>query len=170
MSSLQSLMFGLINFLIMVALLRWLLGPATNQFFYSRRMRIRRNMLKSVMVLRQARARIVKSRERYEELPHDIAARKKAIEQNSKKECNTIMVEAQKKAEHILEAGARQATEERNRHVLMVRTRLLRAAFRIVDEKIKESSTEAFHRHYMEKGLKELSGISITEDEVPRNL
>ncbi|MFH1830669.1 MAG: hypothetical protein ABH871_07840 [Pseudomonadota bacterium] len=169
MSNLQSLIFGLINFVILVALLRWSLGSAANQFFYSRRMRIRKQMLTSVMLLRQARARAAKSRESYEELPHDITARKETIESNCNKECETILEEAHKKTAHILEVGARQAEEERNRHVLLVRTRLLRAAFKIVDDKINESDIPSLQRHLMERGLRELSGVSITEDEVVRH-
>lgn len=159
--------FSVINFLILCAILYWIFGEAANHFFHSRRMRIRKQMLSSVMTLRQARGREAKSREQYEELPHDIAERKEAIARNCDKECRQIIDEAHKKAGHILKAGERRALEERRKHASLIRQRLMRSAFRIAEERLRESINAKERRRHMEKGFAELEEVRVPERDVP---
>lgn len=162
-----SLIFGLINFLILGALLYWLFMPSANQFFYSRRMRIRKQMLDSVMTLRQARGHLNRSRELYEAVPKDIEERREAIARNCDRECGQIIEDANKKAAHMLKAGERRAQEERRRHASLIREHLMRAAFRIAEERIKKSSGPKMQRRHAEKGLDRLTRVSADEREVP---
>jgi F0F1-type ATP synthase membrane subunit b/b' len=167
MDSSAQIMFGIVNFLILCALLYWVFGQATNQYFHSRRARIRKQMLSSVMTLRQARGREAKSKERYEELPHDIAERKEAIARSCDKECRQIIVEAHRKAEHMMKAGERRALEERRKHASLIRERLMRSAFRMAEERIRKSMDARERRRHMEKGFAELESARVPEMDVP---
>jgi len=167
MDSSAKLMFGIINFLILCALLYWVFGQAANQFFHSRRQRIRKQMLSSVMTLRQARGMDAKSRERYEEIPHDIAQRKEAIATNCDKECKQIIDEAHRKAEHMQKAGERRALEERRKHASLIRERLMRSAFRIAEERIGKSMDAEERMRHVEKGFDELSRARVPRRDVP---
>jgi F0F1-type ATP synthase membrane subunit b/b' len=161
------IIFSAINFLILCALLYWVFGQAANHFFHSRRQRIRKQMLSSVRNLRMARVREAKSRERYEELPHDIAERKDAISRNCDKECKQIIDEAHKKAGHMLKAGERRALEERRKHASLIRERLMRSAFRIAEERISDSMNAKRRREYIDRGFKELTEVTVPERDVP---
>lgn len=156
-----------VNFLILCALLYWAFGQAANQYFHSRRGRIGKQMLSSVMNLRKARVREAKSRERYEALPHDIAQRKEAISINCEKECKQIIGEAHKKAENILKAGERRALEERRKHASLIKQRLMRSAFRIAEDRIRKSMDADERRKHMHRGFAELERVTVPERDVP---
>lgn len=165
MGSFNTIILGLVNFLILCALIYWFFGPSANQFFYSRRAKIRKQMFNSVMTLRHARAHAARSKEHYEGLPHDIETRKQAISKNCDKECRHIVEEAHRKAEHIMKAGERRAAKERNRHATLLRERLMRQAFRIAEERIRKTSTPAMQEKYLEKGFDQLDGIKVSKRE-----
>ncbi len=152
--------FSLVNFLLLCALLYWLFGQAAAQFFHSRRMRVRKQMMSSVLTLRRARARAARSSEIYEGLPSDIEARKEAISESCDKECRRIMDEAHYKAKHILKSGERRALEERRHHASLLRERLMRAAFRIAEERIKKGLGPKVQRSYVDKGIEQLANLS----------
>ncbi len=167
MDDLSSFLFSAINFGILAALVLWVLVPSANQFSYKRRSRIRRHMLTAVLELRRARGQARKGSERYDALPSDIATRKEMISKNCDRECEQIMEEARSKAENTLKAGERRAAEERRRHANLIRERLMRAAFRMAEERIKQSSTPEKQRRYMEKGLESLKRMRVVRREVP---
>lgn len=159
MDSFTSLIFGIINFLILCALLYWLLGSSANHFFYTRREKIRKEMFNSVMILRHARGRLSKNTEHYEHIPADIKSRKDAISRHCNRECEQIIEDAHKKAEHMLKAGERQAAEERKRHATLLRERLMRAAFRIAEERMRKADSPEMQRKYVEKGFEDMKHV-----------
>lgn len=162
MDSTTTLIFSLINFLILCVMLYRIAGPALSNFFYTRHTTIRKQMLSAVMTLRQARALAAKSQERYDELPADVEARKNAIADSCAKECVQILKEARDKALHMQRAGERRAADERRRHATMLRERLMRAAFTIAEERLREGVCPATQRAHVERGLEELKRVGVS--------
>lgn len=159
MDTFTSLILGVINFLVLCALIYWMLGSSVNHYFYSRRERIRKEMFNSVMTLRHARGRFAKNTERYEHIPTDIKSRKDTISKHCDRECEQIINDAHGKAEHMLRAGERQAAEERKKHAALLRERLMRTAFRIAEERIKKSDSPEMQRKYANKGFEDMKRV-----------
>lgn len=163
MDSLTILIFNLINFLIVCAVLYRIVGSALGNYFFARHTNVRKQMLTAVMTLRQARARAARSKERYDELPGDIEARRQAIGDSCHKECAQILEEARHKAEHMLRAGERRAADERRRHAALLRERLMRAAFALAEERIKKGANAAMQKKYAQQGVAELRQVALSE-------
>ncbi|MFA4875621.1 MAG: hypothetical protein WC956_03820 [bacterium] len=150
-------LLGLVNFSILLYALHRLLGSATNQFFFSRRARIRKEMLASVMDLRKSRAMSAQSRANYDSLPKDMAARRAAVLAQCRVECSLIEDDARRRAEYMIESSKRQAGEEQAKAGRRLRTRLVSRAFEIANEKLKRASAATPMRRYLEQGLEALS-------------
>ena len=131
MGEMRTFVFGWMNFAILVGGLLWFLRPAAHQFFYARRTRIRKEMLASVLALRQARERHAKGRQEYEKLPEEIEGRKRAIEGHAEEECRTVEEEAKRRAQHMLDSAARAVKEERAKAHRAVRAQVLSEAFEL---------------------------------------
>ncbi len=159
MDSFTSLIFGIINFLILCALIYWVVGSSANHYFYTRREKVRKEMFNAVMTLRHARGKMAKNTERYENIPADIKSRKEMIAKNCERECEKLVGEAHRKAEHMLKAGERRAAEERRKHASLIRERLMRSAFRIAEERLRKGDSPKMQRKHVEKGFEDLKRV-----------
>jgi F0F1-type ATP synthase membrane subunit b/b' len=151
--------FGWINFIILFGALLWLLRPAAHHFFYARRTRIRKQMVASVLALRQARARFARSQAAYERLPEDLEARKQAIEGHACEECRQIEAEAEHRSRHMLETAARVIKEGRAKAFAEARAEALTKAFAIARERLAAGASPERQAKWLDGGLQELEAL-----------
>ena len=157
MNDKSSLLFGWINFVILVGAFLWLLGPLAHHFFFARRSRIKKEMTISMSMLRSARARFAKMRRLMTSLEEDVESRKKAIEEGCQKECNALLLEARRREERILKGADRQEEEDRARCMEMVKRRLLSEAFRRAEQRLGKGLSREVNRQLIDRGVAELT-------------
>lgn len=157
MSVKAGLLFGGINFLILVGAFVWLLGPLARHFFFARRSRIKRAMTTSVSMLQTARDRATEMRRLMTTLEEDVESRRKAIEERCRKECESIIAEAHRKEEHILKGADREEEEERTRSMELVKRRLLTEAFRKAERRLKKGLPREAGLRLVDQGVAELA-------------
>lgn len=153
-----AVIFRLMNFSILAYALLKIMGKAMRQFFFARRMRIRKQMVESIMALQVARTKEAKSRRDYESLPEDISARRSAITKRTEKECTDIKDGARSKAAHIVDEAVRFAAEERARAAHDVKRGILDEAFALAEKDIVKRAGAKALSAYAERGLNELKG------------
>lgn|GEM_PF-2140282 len=160
MSGYGPVIIRIVNFIILAFILFRVLGKATSQFLYARRMRIRRRMLDAIVSLKKARSKASASKALYESLPKDIAARRGAISARAQKECEMIRREAVFKAEHMVDGARRLAEEERAKAENLVKARLLGSAFDRARSKLQEMSEGAGGVKFAERAVEELASVA----------
>ena len=149
------LVFRILNFSILAYLLFRVMRKAMRHFFFARRISIRKGMLETVIALKSARARAARSREIYERLPEDIAARKNAVAKRALLECKEVRDEARAVAQHIVEETKRLAAEERAKAVDEARQSLLDGAFFLARKEILQAADSAAGAICAERGLRD---------------
>jgi F0F1-type ATP synthase membrane subunit b/b' len=156
---LRTFLFGLVNFVVLIGALVWLLRPAAHQFFYARRLRIRKQMFSSVVALRTARARAAASRAAHGRIPEEIAERRRIIEARCHEDCDDAIAEARRRATHLLEEAERAAHEERERAVQHVRAEMIERAFALASEQLRGGAGPDAQRRYLARGMAEIASL-----------
>ncbi|MBN1282561.1 MAG: hypothetical protein JXA24_02165 [Proteobacteria bacterium] len=150
------LILRVVNFSILAFFLLRVMGRSMRQFFFAKHRRVRRQMIESVVALKAARTTLAESRETYERLPGEIAARRGAIAARAAKECEAVMEEARFKADQVVEGAGRLAMEERQRAERVVKERLLDGAFGLIDAKLAGMFGKERRQAMAKSGLDEL--------------
>ncbi len=151
-----AVIFRLVNFFILAYALLRIMGKALRQFFFARRMRIRKQMVESIMALQVARTKEAKSRRDYEGLPEDISARRSAVAKRTEEECTDIKNGARSKSAHIVDEAARLAAEERAKAVRDAKRDILDEAFALAEKHLVKRAGAQALAAYAERGLHEL--------------
>ena len=152
-----------LNFLILMFILVRFLVPATRQFMYARSVRIRKGILSSIMSLMRVRARLADSRKHYDELPKDISARRTAIAEGCKRECEIIVADARFKADHLIDGATRLAQEDRAKAEGLVKMRLLKSAFELAKDDLTEMAKADGGKSFAKLGLEQLQDLPQKE-------
>lgn len=159
MKPLTIFIFGLINFAILVTALIWGTRRASSQFFYARRSEIKKDMVASAILLKQAKGRLLNLKKLMANLAGDILARHKTAIARATAEHDDIIKGARQKAAGLADAAARQSAEAKREALLDVRSRILKDAFARADAALAKGIPEKTKKDAVERGLKEVSAI-----------
>lgn len=149
--------FGLINFAVLLTALIWGTRRTARQFFYARRSEIKREMVASAVLLKQAKARLSKLEKLAATLADDIHARQKAIAIRAAAEHDDIINGASQKARGLIDAASRQSAEARREALLDIKSKILDAAFARAIAILSRGVPEKAKKAAVERGLEEVS-------------
>ena len=159
MKSTHIFIFGVVNFSLLMAWLFWFVKKNSRQYFYARKMVIRKQMTSSAKMLQEAKQRSSKVRKLLNTLDDDIANRRNALLKNSTEDCSVIIENANLASKMILESIIRQTKEDRRKALLDVRNEILRNAFAQAETTFKEKMTPEMKKQLNEAGFSELPQI-----------
>lgn len=148
--------FGILNTFIMVIALFWVFRRLARQFFYARRMWVKREMISSSRLLKEAKARFVRNRSLKEKLPEEIAARRRTIELRIEDECNAITIDAERQSDRIIGNARRQSNDEKARILKTLRQHLLNDAIARALDILSTKATGEVEDHITENGVADL--------------
>lgn len=92
----------LFNFILFLFLAYVLFMPALRGYFYSRRLKIRKDMTAAAINLKKSKEHLSRSKADMDGLEVDVGITRNDIESSGKRECDEIMKNAKKERAHIL--------------------------------------------------------------------
>lgn len=159
MKQVEVFVFGIINTFILIAVLLWLFRRLARQFFYARRIWLKKEFISSYGLLKGARQRIAQCLRSKEGLPDEISMRRRAVSSRADAECAAIIGEARRRADRIVDNAQRQAEEERARALAEVRERLLGDAFSRAMNLLPDEMTDDVQKRIVKQGVEEFEGL-----------
>lgn len=160
MTEFEIFLFGILNFVALIIALMWGLRRIARQYFYARSVGLRKEMIKSAHERRDAKARLVTARRKFEGVDGDIEHRRETIVSGYKKEGTTILEEAALRALRIIETTTRQAQEVRARAIAKIRAHILTHAFEKARTMLERGISESDEQHLVGKSLADLESIA----------
>jgi F0F1-type ATP synthase membrane subunit b/b' len=153
--------FGLLNFGLFAVGLRRLLRHPARQFFFSRRSRIRKELLESVTRLRAGREALDQAQRARQALPEEIERRRHSIASRCHEECDAILEEAKRRAAHLAEEAERCMHDDRARAVRALHDRLFGQAFVQAEKALAAPAMADARARLTDAGLRELAATSM---------
>jgi F0F1-type ATP synthase membrane subunit b/b' len=149
-------LFGVLNFAALVGVLWWKGRRVVKNYFYARRLVIRKQMIQAAHQRRDAKIHASKSRRLAANLKEELGRRKNASVELCKDECSAILDLSRQRSERIIEAAKKQAERERAQALVNVRDHLLRDAFVNARKLIAIKMTGDMKKLAVEHGLADL--------------
>jgi F0F1-type ATP synthase membrane subunit b/b' len=141
------------NFILLLFFAKLLVMPALRGYFYSRRVRIKKEMTRAAMQLKNAQEHIARSKALVESLEMDARIVRNDIESSAKMECDRIMETARKERGHIMEYISAQVAYDERRSKRDVGRKLLEVAFCRTYANLQSMLSPGTENQIMEEGL-----------------
>lgn len=155
--------FGIANFALLIIALSWGLKGMARQFFFARNSMIKKEMIASAKILKEAKARFLKSAGLAANLEKEILERRSVAVKRSDHECAEIIKFAEMKALGLAQSAERQSEEAKNEAKSRVKLRLLDLAFDRAVPMLLSQLNEDAKKKTLERGLKEISAIIASQ-------
>lgn len=153
MKEFEVFIFGIVNFAILISLLFWGTRKLARQFFYARRMNIKKDLVDSARLERSAKFRLKNSKKLFENLQSDLAKRRAAAAAVCNEECRAIEDGAKRVAQHLIDGAVKQGRRERERALEAVKQRVMEEAFCGALEFVKAKMNTETGRAIMDKEI-----------------
>lgn len=157
MGTTSGFIYSVINFCILIGIVVLFVRPLVRQFFFARHLQVKKKMDDSLVKLKEARLRVSMSRDLFDSVGDEIKVRRKEARASIRDQCDAILSEARMKENHIMKVAARQAEQERDRSIAMLRTKLIAEAFARAERKLTCGVVKEKEMKMIETGFEKMS-------------